>query len=74
MLTINFFSFDNDIILSYTKIDYWLTCSYTRNYFDAFDVQPSRKDKFGINNIVPSFEEYFEVLKKIKFLKIKNKK
>lgn len=25
-----------------------------------------------INNIVPSFEEYFEVLKKIKFLKIKN--
>ena len=55
---------DHDVILSYTKQEFWPKSSYSKNYIDDICNQPSRKDStLWDNNIEPSFEENLEVVK-----------
>ena len=47
-----------NIILSYSKQDYWLKSSHRRNYIDELYIQILREDIiFGTKNIEPCFEE-----------------
>ena len=65
MLAIDFFLLDYDVILSYTKQDYWPKNSYFRNFTDEPYHQSSREDIImRMNNIESSFEENLEVVKK----------
>ena len=61
-LPLNFFPLDYEVILSYTKKDYWPKSSYLRNYIDKLYIQPSIVDiTLLVNNIEPTFED-FEVV------------
>jgi hypothetical protein len=57
MLAVEFFPLDYEVILSYTKQDYWPRSSYSRNYIYELYIKPSREDiTLLVNNIKPSFE------------------
>lgn len=58
-----FFPLDYDVILTYTKKDYWPKNPYFRNFIDVLYHQSSREDIImGMNNIKPIFEENLEVV------------